>query len=92
MVVGMLIEYGSRFCLAGLGSEPIVGIDRFLKLLSSVSRLDPRRDRRLWKIRVGSMYTWNSLAVDGSEHRMMDIELSIMLVKSVWILDSAEGC
>jgi hypothetical protein len=38
------------------------------------------------------MYTWKSLLVDGSELRMMDIELSMMLLKSVWNLDSAEGC
>jgi hypothetical protein len=90
-VVGMLIEYGSRFFLAGLGSEPMVGFG-FLKLPVSVPRLDPRRDRRLWYIWVGSMYTWKSLLVDGSELRMMDIELSMMLLKSVWNLDSAEGC
>jgi hypothetical protein len=90
-VVGMLIEYGSRFCLAGLGSEPMVGFDRFLKLPFSVPRLDLRRDRRLWYIWVGSMYKWKSLVVDDSELRMMDIELSMMLIKLVWNLDSVKG-
>lgn len=88
----MLREYGSCFFLSFLGSEPIVGIDNFLRLSSSVPRLDPNRERRFWYACVGSIYTRKSLVVEGSELRMMDMALSMMLLDSVSNLGNSDDC